>query len=82
MDAGYVQVRRGPSVAGKDSIRVLAEAAVFGLPVDRMLRSGDGDEVAMYEAIRCEAVYVIDDLMTNLARKIVKEQADAQNRAK
>lgn len=64
------------------AIRVLAEAAVFGVPVDRMLRSRDADEVAMWEAVRVEANKVVDDLMTTLARKIVKEQADAQERGK
>lgn len=47
-----------------------------------MLWSRDGDEVAMYEAIRLEAIHVVDDFMTNLARKIVYEQSQAQNRGK
>ena len=59
---------------------MLAEAAVLGIPVDRLIRSRDPEERQLLEAIRKEAVNVIDDLMTNLARKIVKEQSEAQKR--
>lgn len=80
MDAGYGKIRRGPSVAGEDGIRVLAEATVLGLPIERILRSRDGDELAVYEAIRLESINVLDELMTALARKIVYEQSQAQKR--
>lgn len=82
MDAGHREACRGPSVAGKDAIRVLAEAAVFGLPIKRMLLSRDQHELDMLDAIRLECTTVVDELMTNLARKIVEEQARAQNRGK
>lgn len=36
----------------------------------------------MLDAIRLECTTVVDELMTNLARKIVEEQARAQNRGK
>ncbi len=36
----------------------------------------------MWEAIRLESINVLDELMTNLARKIVYEQAQAQKRGK
>ncbi len=63
-------------------MRALAEAAVFGLPVDRMINSRDGAELALLEKVRVESAQVIDDLLTALARKIVKEQADAQERGR
>lgn len=47
-----------------------------------MLRSGDGDELAMYEAIRHEASDVLDGLLDTLARKIVKEYSDAKDRGR
>jgi hypothetical protein len=45
-----------------------------------MIRSRDKDETDLLDAVRLEAVKVMDDLQTNLARKIAKEHADAQNR--
>lgn len=82
MDAGHVPAHRGPFVAGEGTIRALAECAVLGIPVLPYLRSRDPEERALLEAARIEAVKVVDELMTNLARKIVKEQADAQKRGK
>lgn len=50
--------------------------------MDRLLRTRDGDERAVWEEVRKEASNVVDELLTNLARKIVKETADAQERGK
>lgn len=47
-----------------------------------MLRSGDGDELAMYEAIRHEASDIVDGYLDSLARKIVKEYSDAKERGR
>jgi hypothetical protein len=82
MDAGHVSTRRGPSVAGEGTIRALAEAGLMGLPVDRMILSKDGDELALYEAIRQEGSEVLDGILDSLARKIVKEYADAKERGR
>lgn len=54
----------------------------MGLPVERMLRTHDGDERDFWEAVRLEAPKVIDDLLKNLARYIVNETAEAQKRGK
>jgi hypothetical protein len=78
LDAGHLHSRRGPSVAGEDYVRALAEAAVFGLPIQRMYRSSDGDELALLEAVRRESANVIDQLLDNLAKKIVREYARAR----
>jgi hypothetical protein len=59
---------------------MLAEAAIFGLPVDRLLRTTNGVERDLLVAIHKEAVGVYEDLQMNLARKIVKEYSDAQRR--
>lgn len=45
-----------------------------------MVLSRDGDEVALWDAVRKEAAKVQDELLTNLARKIVEETAKAQER--
>lgn len=82
MDAGYLGPHRGPSVAGDGTIRALAEAAVLGLPVERMYRSRDGDEKALLNAVRTEAGVVVNELMDSLARKIVKEYSEAQERGR
>lgn len=59
---------------------MLAEAAIFGIPVDRLLRTTDPTERALLVGMHREAQEVVNDLMTNLARKIVEEYAKAQNR--
>jgi hypothetical protein len=59
---------------------MLAEAALFGIPVDRLLRTKDPTERALLVSMHKEAQGVVDDLLTNLARKIVEEYAKAQNR--
>lgn len=59
---------------------MLAEAAIIGLPVGRFIHSRDPVERDLLEAARVAGQKLLDDLMTNLARKIVKETADAQNR--
>lgn len=41
-----------------------------------------GEEFDLLDAARREAAQVIDDLQTNLARKIVKEKADAEERGR
>lgn len=80
MDAGHVQARRGPSVAGDGTVRFLAEAAVFGLPVHRIMYSRDPLERELLREALTEAVKVVDDLHTNLARKIVHEYAEAKKK--
>lgn len=61
-------------------VRAFAEACIFGLPVERMLHSHDETERDFWEAVRVEAGEVWDLLMTNLARKVIKETADARKR--
>lgn len=58
----------------------MAEAALIGLPVGRFLETRDPDEFALLDRARVEGFKVLDDLLTSLARKIVKETADAQKR--
>lgn len=45
-----------------------------------MLRSRDREERDFWEAVRVEAATVVNTLMDNLARKVVKETADARKR--
>lgn len=45
-----------------------------------MLRTQDREEAEFWEAVRVEAAEVWDVLMTNLARKVVKETAEARKR--
>lgn len=59
---------------------MLAEAAIFGLPVDRLIRTTNGVERNLLLAVHAEAVKVHEDLQTSLARKIVEEYAKAQKR--
>jgi hypothetical protein len=80
VDAGHHPSRGGPSVADETQIRILAEAAVHGLPILRMYRSRDPEEIDLLEAVRKEAINVADDMRLDLARKIVQETADAQKR--
>lgn len=80
MDAGHVQVRRGPSVVGEGTARALAEACLLGLPARAMLRSHDPDEQDVWEEVRVEAAKLWDEMMTTMARKIVHEQAEAEKR--
>lgn len=47
-----------------------------------MLRTHDETERDFWEAVRKEASEVVDNLMTNLARKIVNEYAEARNKGK
>jgi hypothetical protein len=47
-----------------------------------MLQTQDGTERDTWEAVRVEANNVMNDLLDSLARKIVKETADAQERGK
>lgn len=61
---------------------MVAEAAILGLPVTRIIRTRDSDERALLDAARLEGAQLLDDLMTVLARKIVKETADAQERGR
>jgi hypothetical protein len=61
---------------------MLAEAAVLGIPVGRLIRTTNGVERDFLIAIHKEAIKVMDDLHTKLARKIVKEYGDAQTRGK
>lgn len=82
MDAIDEGADRGPSVAGDGTLRAIAEAAVLGLPVRRMVHTRDGDEIAFWEGVRKEAAKVYDELLTNLARKIVEETSKAQDRGK
>jgi hypothetical protein len=82
VDADHEGSSGGPSVAGDGTIRAIAEAAVLGLPVQRMVLSRDGDEVAFWDAVRVEAVKVYDTHLTNLARKIVEEHSKAEERGR
>lgn len=80
MDADDEEAHRGPSVAGEGTIRWLAEAAFVGVPVLEYLRTEDSDERALLAAVKEEGVKVLSDTITNLAREIVKETAEAQKR--
>ena len=82
MDAGHLEARGGPSVAGEGTIRVIAEAAFLGIPIDRFIRSRDPEELQLLEAVRKEAAVILDETLTSLARKIVQETADAQERGR
>jgi len=61
---------------------VLAEAALVGVPVDRLIRSRDSEEVALLHRVRAQGAKLLDEIMTDLARRIVKEQADAEERGR
>lgn len=50
--------------------------------MDRWLRTHDSTERELYNAIRIEAAEVVDLLMTNFARRVVKETAEARKRGK
>lgn len=54
----------------------------MGLPVERFYRSRDSAELALLDEVRLEGAKLLDELMTSLARKIVKEEADAQARGR
>lgn len=82
MDAGHVEGDGGPSVASEVPARYLAECAIFGLPVHRILTTRDSVEREVWEEVHAEAAEVVDTLLQNLARKIVKETADAQERGR
>lgn len=60
----------------------MAEAGILGLPVERMYRSSDPDELALLDAVRLEGARVLSEILTELSRKIVKEQADAEERGR
>jgi hypothetical protein len=62
--------------------RAIAEAGILGLPVDRFIRSRDPEERALLDRARHEGFKVLDGMMDALARKIVKETADAQERGR
>lgn len=62
--------------------RAIAEAGILGLPVERYIRSRDSEERAVIDRARHEGFKVLDDILTTLARKIVKETADAQERGR
>lgn len=80
MDAGHIQASGGPFVAGEISIRVLAECAILGVPVTRLIRTRDPEEYELLVATWREAVKVMDELQDNLARKIVNEYAKAKDK--
>ncbi len=61
---------------------MVAEAAILGLPVDRLLRTSDPDERRLLDAARIEGGHLMDDLMTTLARKIVNEYVAAVERGR
>lgn len=61
---------------------MLAEAAVLGVPVDRLLNTTDPMEKGLLEKMVKEAAEVLDEIHTNLARKIVNEYAKARERGK
>jgi hypothetical protein len=61
-------------------VRAIAEAAFLGIPVIPFLRSRDPEERALLDAARVEGAKLLDETLTSLARKIVKETADAQKR--
>lgn len=42
----------------------------------------EGEEFDLLDGARIAASEVVDDLLTSLARKIVKEQADAEERGR
>lgn len=73
-------VRGGPSVAS--DVRKLAEAALVGVPIAELLRTEDEDERELLWAVADEGREVLDVILTNLARKIVSEYAEAQKRGK
>lgn len=51
----------------------------MGIPITRYMRAR-GEELEILDAVREEAANVLDDILTVLARKIVKEYADAKKR--
>lgn len=80
MDARHFKVHRGPSVAGAEIPRLLAEAAFAGIPIDRLIRSRDSNERDLLLAVHKESIPLIDKLIDKLAYAIVKEQSEAQAR--
>lgn len=80
MDAGHLKARRGPSVAGAGTPRLLAEAAFAGIPIDRLIRTRNSNERDLLLAIHGESVKLMDDLIDKLAQAIVREYSDAQKR--
>lgn len=61
---------------------MIAEAAIVGLPVRRVMNATDPDEVALLNAARAEGFELLKELNTDLAQKIVKEYAEARERGK
>lgn len=61
---------------------MIAEAAFLGLPVDRLLRSRDPAELELLDRARLEGAKLLDETLTTLARKFVKETAEAQERGR
>lgn len=55
---------------------------LFGLPVLTYIRTKNSTERDLINAARKEAADVLDDILTNLARKIVSEQAAAEDRGR
>jgi hypothetical protein len=50
--------------------------------VERLLHTEDAEERELLLAMRSEGLKVLDDVLTNLARRIVKEQALAEERGR
>lgn len=46
------------------------------------MRSSDPEELALLHAVRLQGARIMEDLMRDLARMIVKEQADAEARGR
>ena len=80
MDAGSDGSRRGPYLADEATLRMLAESAIFGLPINTFIRTTSGTERDLYVAIHKRAIGVADDLIKKLAGEIVKQYGDAQKR--
>jgi hypothetical protein len=80
MDADDEEADRGPSVAGKELIRWLAEAAFVGIPIERFLHTIDPGERSLLIKVKDEGTEVLNDAMKSLAHEIVKEYAAAQRR--
>jgi hypothetical protein len=51
----------------------------MGIPVERYMRAKN-EELEILDAVREQGAEVLDDILTSLARKIVKEYSDAKRR--
>lgn len=81
MDDGYVQGGRwrphGELGGSSEVARSLAEAAAYGLPVERFIRSTDSAEVALLGEVLEQARKLAEENREDLARRIVNNLAES-----